>query len=125
VPAPIPAYVFAATVLDVHDGDTQTYGLDFGRFPTTRITAEVQVRIAGLFCPELTQQGGAAARAFAIALLAPGEPIVVRTLKPSFARTVGDVWVGGESFAELMKAAGHHRPDLAGAKAASLGPLPA
>jgi endonuclease YncB( thermonuclease family) len=115
--APIPAYVFKAELIDVHDGDTHTYRLDFGRFPATRITAEVPVRVHGLYCAELRQEGGAAARAFAHSLLTSGPPITVRTYKASFARTVGDVWVGGELFADLMRAAGHHRPDLAQAHA--------
>lgn len=108
-PEPIPAYVRKATFVSNHDGDTVTLALDHGRFPTSRAVTEAELRIKDLFCPELSEAGGAEAAEFTRNTLASAQRIVVQTYKGSFARTVADVWVDGESLADRVVAAGHGR----------------
>lgn len=104
---PIPAYVRLATFVWNHDGDTVTLALDHGRYPTSKSITEVDLRIRNLWCPELSEAGGAEAAAFVRATMLAAKRIVAQTYKGSFARTVADVWVDGQSLAELVVAAGH------------------
>lgn len=104
---PIPAYVRLAEYVSNHDGDTLTLRLDHGKYPSSRACTEAELRIRGLWCPELSEPGGAEAAEHARTLLQAASRIVAQTYKGSFARTVADVWVDGVSFADLMVAAGH------------------
>lgn len=104
---PAPAYVFKATFVSNHDGDTLLLALDHGRFPTSKTVTECDIRVKGLYCPELSEAGGAEAAEYAQALLARARRITVQTYKGSFARTVADVWVDGVPFAAIMVDAGH------------------
>ena len=105
--APIPSYTFKAELVSVHDGDTQTYRLDHGRFPSAKSCTEVPIRVRGLFCPELSAPGGIEARTFVSVVLVGVKSIIVQTYKGSFERTVGDVWIDGRLLADVVIAAGH------------------
>jgi hypothetical protein len=116
VTAPVPTYTFNAEVVNVHDGDTQWYRLDLGKFPARELV-EPSVRVRGLYCPELDKPGGPEARDHARRLLdhaaAVGDRIRVQTVRPgtdhtdvSFARVVGDVWLGDVLLAVAMIADG-------------------
>src|SRR2546423_6216365 len=80
--APLPNYAHKANVIEVHDGDTFTLRVDFGRL-THGITLDPEfvVRLAGIDCWELSQPLGPEAREFAGGLLA-SRPITVQTVKP-------------------------------------------
>jgi endonuclease YncB( thermonuclease family) len=119
MPAPTPSYIRRAELVEVHDGDTQVYRLDHGRFPKVRSCDEVPIRVHNLYCAELSEPGGIEARDAAIDMIVMavklGRPLVVETFRSktgvtslgSMERTVGDVWLGDELFADLMVAAGH------------------
>ena len=59
------AYIYKATVVDVHDGDTFTADIDLG----FNITIRYRVRLAGCNAIELDQPGGPEARAHLLELL--------------------------------------------------------
>jgi endonuclease YncB( thermonuclease family) len=107
---PVPAYVRKAEFISAHDGDTVTLRLDHGRFPSVRSVDEVPIRVRNLYCPELSEEGGPEARDFAHEILSGAQRITVQTYKGSFARTVADIWVDGQLYAELAVAAGHGAP---------------
>jgi endonuclease YncB( thermonuclease family) len=104
---PVPAYVFLAEYVSNHDGDTVTLRLDHGRFPTSKAVTEAELRIRGLYCPELSEPGGAEARDFTRETLRVAQRLVVQTYRGSFARTVADIWVDGVPLTDLVIAAGH------------------
>ncbi len=104
---PVPAYVSKATFVSNHDGDTVTLALDHGRYPTSKAITEAELRIRGLYCPELSQPGGHEAAEYVRAVLTGTQRIVVQTYKGSFARTVADVWVDGKLLSDLVIEAGH------------------
>lgn len=107
---PTPAYVFKATYLENHDGDNVLLALDHGKFPKSKAVTEAELRIKGLFCPELKESGGPEALAYARLLWTSARRIVAQTYKGSFERTVADVWIDGVLFADAMILAGHGRP---------------
>jgi len=112
--APEPNYSRLAELVEVHDGDTQVYRLDHGKFPKVRSCDEVPIRVRNLWCPELREPGGVEAREHAIELLSDAQQIIVQTFRSrtgvtfrgSLERTLGDVWVDGTLFAERMVADG-------------------
>ncbi len=104
---PVPQYVRNATFISNHDGDTLLLSLDHGKFPTSKAVTECDIRVKDLYCPELSEPGGAEAAEAARALLLAASRITVQTYKGSFARTVADVWVDGLPFAASMISAGH------------------
>lgn len=104
---PVPAYVRKATFIEAHDGDTATFALDHGAYPSSRAVTEAVIRVKDLYCPELSQAGGAEAGEFTRGILARAARITVQTYKGSFARTVGDVWVDGRLLADVVIEAGH------------------
>jgi endonuclease YncB( thermonuclease family) len=80
VPTP---YLYNATVVDVHDGDTFSVVIDRGFFDYLGSTAHpIPVRILGINARELTQDGGPEARDNLAALLPVGSPVVLATAKP-------------------------------------------
>jgi endonuclease YncB( thermonuclease family) len=111
--APTPPYIYNATFITAHDGDTVTLRLDHGSFPTAKAETTAPFRIRNLYCPELKEPGGFQAMTFSNNLLIGARQIVVQTHKTptamqgSFARTIADVWVDGQSLADLVIAAGH------------------
>lgn len=70
-------YLFGATVLSVHDGDTLTVDLDLGMF-VHRITT---VRLRGCNARELSQPGGVEARDHLRSVLPVGTEVTVGTVK--------------------------------------------
>jgi len=114
VSAPVPSYVRLAELVEVHDGDTQIYRLDHGKFPKVRSCDEVPIRVRNLFCAEMNTKEGQDAREHAFKLLTPAKEIVVETFRSrtgatflgSMERTVGDVWFDGELLADRMVADG-------------------
>ena len=62
------AYVYKATVIDVHDGDTFSALLDLGM----DVSIRYRVRLAGCNAIELNQPGGPEARAHLLMLLPVG-----------------------------------------------------
>jgi endonuclease YncB( thermonuclease family) len=105
--APVPAYVRLAEFVSNHDGDTIVLRLDHGKYPTSKAMTEAELRIRNLWCPELSEVGGAEAAEFTRQTLASARELVAQTYKGSFARTVADVWVDGVPLADLVIAAGH------------------
>lgn len=99
---PIPQYVFKAKYLENHDGDNATLALDHGKFPKSKSVTEAELRIKGLFCPELDEPGGFEARDFVGEVLFNAKRITVQTYKGSFERTISDVWVDGELLSDLV-----------------------
>ncbi len=73
-----PLYVYNATLVTVHDGDTITVNVDLG-FRIWRHT--VHARIAGISALELSMPGGHEAAAHLADLLPAGSPVVVRSIK--------------------------------------------
>lgn len=104
---PIPAYAFKAKYLGNHDGDNVWLALDHGKFPTSRAVTECEIRLKDVYCPELNKPGGVEARDFVAATLFDAGRITAQTYKPSFARTMADVWVDGRLLSELIIEAGH------------------
>lgn len=99
---PVPAYVYSAEYVSNHDGDTVTLRLDHGKFPTSKAITEAELRVRGLFCPELTEPDGPDARDYVTELLSNAKRITVQTYKGSFARTVADVWVDGRLLSDIV-----------------------
>lgn len=70
------AYVYRATVVDVHDGDTFTADIDLG----FNISIRYRVRLAGCNAIELNQPGGQEARQHLLALLPVGSVCLVSSV---------------------------------------------
>lgn len=107
MPEPVPSYVFKGTFVAAHDGDTVTIALDHGRYPASKTITEADLRVRGLYCPELRDDGGPEAAEFTRQTLMAAQRIVVQTYRGSFERTVADIWVDGQSFADVVINAGH------------------
>ncbi len=90
----------------VHDGDTCIIDLQLGWWV---VRHSAKIRVLGLWCPELSEPGGAEARDYARELLPVGSRVtVVSALKPTFDRTLASIRLpGGGDFAGTMIAAGH------------------
>lgn len=103
------AYRYRATCERVIDGDTFVLRVDLG----FRVAVSLEGRLSGVDAPEMSTAAGKAARAFAVGVLGDptvgAEPLIVESHRDqrSFARWIVDVYVGGESFADLLVAAGH------------------
>lgn len=104
---PTPAYVRLAKYVSNHDGDTVTLALDHGKFPTSKTVTEAELRLKGVFSPELSEPGGKEAAEFTRTVLLSAARIVAQTYKGSFARTIADVWVDGQLLADVIIEAGH------------------
>jgi micrococcal nuclease len=103
-----PAYVYRASCTRVVDGDTFVLALDLG----FRVGVEIHGRLHGVDAPELPTPEGKAAKGFAMAVLPPSAPLIVRSYRDeqSFARWVVDVWLlDGALLADVLVAAGHAR----------------
>lgn len=73
-----PAYVYAATVVRVHDGDTLDVDVDLGFHVAVR---PVPIRLLGCNAAELGTPGGDAAAAHLAAMLPAGTPLVIETVQ--------------------------------------------
>lgn len=106
-----PTYIYRAKTARVIDGDSLECLVDLG----FRTFSLVLIRLRGVWCPELREPGGQEAREFVARLLAPTPyieerpPVVVQSFRDrrSFARWVADVYIEGESVADLIIKAGH------------------
>ena len=101
-----PAYVYSAVCDRVIDADTFILEIDVG----FHMTVTVPVRLRGIDAPELRTPEGKAAKAWLEAYLV-GKQILVETYKDqqTFARWLGDVYVGGQSLVTLLREAGHEK----------------
>lgn len=76
-------YTYNATVVSVHDGDTINVIVDRGMYDYAGCEAHpVPVRLVGCNARELREPGGKEARDHVAALLPPGAPVVLTTVKP-------------------------------------------
>lgn len=101
-----PAYIYKATCTRVVDGDTYVIRADLG----FRVSFEFHARLHGVNAPELSTPEGKAAKAYAMTLLPPSEPLIVQSYKDeqTFARWVVDIWTAdGRSLADALVQAGH------------------
>lgn len=71
-----PNYVYDATVVSVHDGDTATLDCDLGFYVTVRMSC----RLSGINARELSSPGGPEARDHLAALIPPGTPVTVASV---------------------------------------------
>lgn len=90
-------------IVDVHDGDTFTAALA----ASEETAIHPALRVRGLYCPELGQDGGLMAWLFVAQLLAKATDITVTLHGRSFARWVAQVIVDGVNLADIVIAAGH------------------
>lgn len=111
-------YEYRAKVIDVVDGDTLRLAVDLGCDTTLKMT----VRLWGINCPEMSTQGGAAAKDFAINWLIrevgylndPNYWVILRTVKDKkekYGRYLGVVYGSegayGVSLNTALAEAGH------------------
>jgi endonuclease YncB( thermonuclease family) len=113
-----PVYRYRASCLRVIDGDTFVAAVDLGFGPERGkpgVTLPLRIRVHGVDTPEVSkpwdkaQDGpGKAAAAFAFLSLMYA-PLVIESYKDerSFERWVCDVWIGNESYADLLRQQGH------------------
>lgn len=92
-------------IVDVHDGDTFTLALS----ASEESAVHPALRVKGLYCPELGQDGGLAAWLFTAQLLQNARDVQVTLFGRSFARFVATVLVDGVDIAQTVIAAGHGR----------------
>jgi endonuclease YncB( thermonuclease family) len=71
------AYIYRATVVDVHDGDTFTADIDLG----FNIAIRYRVRLAGCNAIELNQPGGYEARAHLLTLIPVGSVCQINSVQ--------------------------------------------
>jgi micrococcal nuclease len=82
-------YEYAATVVDVHDGDTCHLEIDVG----LHVSVRADVRLAHVNAPELKEANGARARDRLAELLADG-PLVIHTIRDrteKYGRWLGEI----------------------------------
>ena len=103
----VPAYVYRATLNRVIDGDTFVLDVDVG----FRVVISMNIRLKGLYAPELNTPEGIVARERAIAVLSSATTIIVATQKTkagndvkSLDRYVADMWVDDRLLAEVLSA---------------------
>lgn len=92
--------VYSANLVRVIDGDTvvvETNGV------------ELRVRLYGIDCPELYEPGGKAAKAFTGAFLTNGRVEIEPHGFDRYGRTVGRVFVNGDSLEMALVRSGHAR----------------
>ncbi len=104
----IPGFIWVVpcTIGRWKDGDTAEVTIDRGWRDSREREA---IRLYGLWCAEMSEPAGPAAKAYAETILPPGTICILhsRTLQ-SLGRTLGDLRLtDGSDFATLMIAAGH------------------
>lgn len=109
------SWMYPATIVSIHDGDTVTCDLDMGMH-THHIGP---VRIAGIDAPELATIAGKAARDYAATLLPPGLKVVVTSQQlDKYGRVLGAIALpDGRDFGQMMLESRHARPYDGGARA--------
>lgn len=112
-------WVYTATVLDVHDGDTVTLDvtlLDADLGFTIRAVHHwtMKIRLAHIQAPELTKPGGPQSRDFLRSLIQVGSTVVLHTIKDQAdkygGRYDGELYLTTDtahSLNDQMVAAGH------------------
>lgn len=101
-----PAYTYRAICTRVIDGDTFVLTVDLG----FRCSVSIEARLRGIDAPERNTDAGKQATAFVQDVIA-GRPLLIESYRDerSFARWVCEVWVGDDSLAELLRAAGFEK----------------
>lgn len=80
VPAP---FLFNASVVSVHDGDTFSVVIDRGMYDYTgSVDHPIPIRLVGMAARELDDPGGPEARDFVASILPVGLAVVLSTAKP-------------------------------------------
>lgn len=104
--APPPSYTYSATVLGVHDGDTLKVDIDLG---FRIILRGVDLRLQGVYAPELKEPGGLRARDQLRAIIPVGAKITLQTLRSkgglettTFQRYVARIWVADANVNEAI-----------------------
>jgi len=100
-------YQYAATVVDVHDGDTIRVDVDLGFDLTLR---SLPLRLVGLNAPELPTEAGKASRDWLRTRLPLGSTITVETLKDKqekYGRYLALLFDGEHSINDELIQAGH------------------
>lgn len=98
-----------AVVVRVIDGDTVALVLDLG----WRVSMAANVRIIGVNAPEVSEQSGRDARAWAADMLPAGMAVTfVSRQLDKYGRPLGDILMppGARSYAAALLAAGHAEP---------------
>jgi endonuclease YncB( thermonuclease family) len=90
-------------ILDIHDGDTFVAELDVA----DEVGHHPALRVRGLYCPELGEDGGLAAWLFTAQTLRKAKDITATLHGRSFARFLATILVDGQNLADLVIAAGH------------------
>lgn len=90
-------------IVDIHDGDTFTISLS----ASEESSVHPALRVRGLYCPELGQDGGLAAWLFTAQTLRKAKTITATLHGRSFARFVATVLVDNQNLADIVIAAGH------------------
>ena len=94
-----PAYVYAALVERVVDGDTLVFVIDVGFGTQVR----EKVRLRGIDCPELGTEEGEMAKRFVAKLLPPGTEVLIRSTKSDkYGRFVADVFLSEQYLNNLL-----------------------
>lgn len=98
-PAP---FLYNATVVSVHDGDSVNVIIDRGMFDYAGSTEHpVPVRLVGMNARELSEPGGPEAAAYLTSLLPAGTKIVLTTLRPDKFAPRWDAYVTTETIPDL------------------------
>lgn len=98
-PAP---FIYNATVVSVHDGDTINVIIDRGMYDYAGSSEHpVPVRLVGCNARELNEPGGPDAEANLAALLPPGTKVVLATLRPDKYAPRWDAYVATETIPDL------------------------
>lgn len=101
-------YEYAATVVDVHDGDTITVDIDLGLDMCAR---SQKLRLNGINAPELNTPAGKLAREYLADILLPAPDVTVQTIKDrreKYGRYLAVVIdSSGRNLNELLVSSGH------------------
>jgi endonuclease YncB( thermonuclease family) len=114
-------YQYAATVVDVHDGDTFTLDFDLGFYAALR---GQKLRLAHVNAPELATPAGKVAREWVVARMPAGSSVIVNTLKATGEKEKFGRWLAtitlpdGTDLATAIIAAGQGVPYEGGARSA-------
>lgn len=103
-------YEYAATVIDVHDGDTIRVDIDLGFDVQLR---SVPLRLVGINAPELPTEAGKASRDFLSTYLPDGAAVVVHTVKDKkekYGRYLAVVFCCEQNVNDLLVETGHAVP---------------
>ncbi len=100
-------------VLDVHDGDTFTLALSSPEMRETRLAAHPPIRLLGIDCPELRENGGRAAREATLLYVTAARQARVRQHARSFERLVCEVVTEAGSLVDHLRAGGHVKHEWA------------